>query len=238
MTSTQERAVRAAPARRIPVSNFTAKTTMAITGLIFVAFVFVHMYGNLHIYEGQAAFDDYAAWLREVLTPLLPHEGLLWILRAVLSLSLVLHIGCGVLLHVRGRLARGRFTRKGLTRGEALMAKSMLGTGVVLLAFLVFHILDLTLGVAPFAAAGFEHGSAYANLVASFQRPVVAAFYILTMLLLTVHVAHGIWTAVNDLGATGKRLRQISVWVAGIVAVAICLGNVSIPIMVLFGGIS
>lgn len=208
---------------------------MALTGLVFVGFVFVHMYGNLHIYRGQEEFDHYAHWLREILMPLLPYEGMLWILRVVLLLSLVLHIGCGVLLWSRARRARGAFPRQGLHRPDALMARYMLGTGVVLLLFVVFHILDLTLGVQPVAAGSFEAGSAYANLVASFQRPLVAAFYMLTMLVLTVHVAHGTWTAANDLGATGKRLRQVAAWVAGLVAVAICLGNISIPVMVLLG---
>ncbi|CAL8898925.1 succinate dehydrogenase cytochrome b subunit [Kocuria varians] len=221
--------------KRLPVSNFAAKTTMALTGLVFVGFVFVHMYGNLHIYRGQEEFDHYAHWLREILMPLLPYEGMLWILRVVLLLSLVLHIGCGVLLWSRARRARGAFPRQGLHRPDALMARYMLGTGVVLLLFVVFHILDLTLGVQPVAAGSFEAGSAYANLVASFQRPLVAAFYMLTMLVLTVHVAHGTWTAANDLGATGKRLRQVAAWVAGLVAVAICLGNISIPVMVLLG---
>lgn len=237
MTATVHRTPRTpAPSRRrLPVSNFAAKTTMALTGLVFVGFVFVHMYGNLHIYRGQEEFDHYAHWLREILMPLLPYEGMLWILRVVLLVSLVLHIGCGLLLWSRARRARGAFPRRGLRRPDALMARYMLGTGVVLLLFVVFHILDLTLGVQPVAAGSFEAGSAYANLVASFQRPLVAAFYMLTMLVLAVHVAHGIWTAANDLGATGKRLRQVSAWVAGLVAVAICLGNISIPVMVLLG---
>ncbi|MDO4918792.1 succinate dehydrogenase cytochrome b subunit [Kocuria sp.] len=221
--------------RRLPVSNFVAKTTMAVTGLIFVGFVFVHMYGNLHIYRGQEEFDHYAHWLREILMPLVPYEGVLWILRVVLLVSLLLHVGFGILLWSRARRARGAFPRKGLRRPDALLARYMLGTGVVLLLFVVFHVLDLTLGVQPAASGAFERGSAYANLVASFQRPLVAAFYMLTMLVLTAHVAHGTWTAANDLGATGKRLRQVAAWVAGLVAVAICLGNISIPIMVLLG---
>lgn len=237
MTATGQKTQRSSPPphRRLPVSNFAAKTTMAVTGLIFVGFVFVHMYGNLHIYRGQEEFDHYAQWLREILMPLLPYAGLLWILRVVLLVSLILHIGCGVLLWARARRARGPFRRSGLRRGEALMARSMLGTGVVILLFVIFHILDLTLGVRPAAAESFQEGSAYANLVASFQRPVVAGFYLFTMLVLTVHVAHGTWTAANDLGATGKRLRHVAVWAAGVIAIAICLGNISIPIMVLLG---
>ena len=110
MTATVHRDHRTSstPGRRLPVSNFAAKTTMAVTGLIFVGFVFVHMYGNLHIYRGQEEFDHYAHWLREIAMPLLPYSGMLWILRVVLLISLALHLGCGLLLWTRARRARGR----------------------------------------------------------------------------------------------------------------------------------
>lgn len=225
------------PARRPVISNFWAKTTMAVTGLIFAAFVFVHMYGNLHIYYGAEAFDEYAHWLRTLLEPILPYEGMLWILRVVLLVCLVLHVGCALLLSSRARRARGPHRRRGLRRTESWMARTMLVSGVIILLFIIFHILDLTIGAAPAATDRFAHGAAYANLVASFQRPVVAAFYILAMLVLTSHIAHGIWAAAHDLGATGRRLRQCSVVVAGAVALAICIGNISIPVMVLTGGL-
>lgn len=234
MTAVQDRAG-TARRHRVPVSNFWAKVMMAVTGLIFTAFVFVHMYGNLHIFQGPDEFDHYAHWLREVLMPLLPYEGLLWILRVVLLACLVLHVGCAVLLIVRARRARGPHRRRGLSGVDSWFARSMPVTGVIILLFVIFHVLDLTLGVQPAATDDFAAGSAYANLVASFQRPLVAGFYVLTMLVLTVHVFHGIWTAAHDLGATGKRLRQVALWGGGVIAIAICLGNVAIPMLVLAG---
>lgn len=234
MTAVQDRTTTARP-HRVPVSNFWAKVIMAVTGLIFTAFVFVHMYGNLHIFQGQEEFDHYAHWLREVLMPLVPYEGVLWILRVVLLVCLVGHVACAVLLIVRARRARGPHRRRALSGVDAWFARTMPVTGLIILLFVIFHVLDLTLGVQPAATGEFEAGSAYANLIASFQRPLVAGFYILTMVVLTAHVFHGIWTAAHDLGATGKRLRQITVWVAGAVALAICLGNVSIPVLVLAG---
>ena len=64
---------------------------MAITGLVFVGFILAHMYGNLMIFAGEEAFNDYAEHLRTIGTPMLPEKGLLWILRIVLILSLVGH---------------------------------------------------------------------------------------------------------------------------------------------------
>ncbi|QAY72852.1 succinate dehydrogenase cytochrome b subunit [Agromyces protaetiae] len=216
------------------ISSFWLKIIMAVTGVIFAAFVLVHMIGNLKVYQGAEAFDSYAHWLREVLYPLLPHEGVLWALRIVLSVSLVAHVWAAVVLSARARKARGPVRRRGLPL-RSFAARTMLVTGIVLLAFVIFHILDLTIGAQPAASDSFEAGSAYANLVASFQRPWVAVFYILAMVVLALHVSHGLWTATHDLGATGKRLRAIALAISGIVAIVIMIGNISIPFAVLIG---
>lgn len=237
MTAVQERATRGAGRGRVPVSNFWAKVVMAVTGLIFVAYVFVHMYGNLHIFYGPEPFDHYAHWLRTVLQPLLPYEGLLWILRVVLLVSLVLHVGCAVLLWARARRARGPFRRRSLA-ASSFLARTMPVTGVVLLLFVIFHILDLTLGVQPAASDVFEHGAAYANLVASFQRPVVALFCIVAMVLLAAHITHGMWTAAHDLGVTGRRWRAGFLYGGAAIALAIMLGNISIPVLVMIGALA
>lgn len=223
-----------APRKRLPVSTFWAKVVMAVTGLLFAAFVFIHMVGNLKVYLGATGFDHYAHWLRTLLEPLVPYEGVLWMLRVVLVVALVLHIGCGLLLWSRGRKARGSFRRRGLPVGS-FGARTMLVSGVVLLLFIVFHVLDLTVGAEPAATTVFEHGAAYANLVASFERPWAAMFYVTAMVVLALHLSHGIWTAAQDLGATGRRLRAVWVIAAGVVALAVMVGNISIPVAVMTG---
>ena len=221
------------------VSTVACKVTMAVTGVLFALFVTVHMIGNLKVYTGAAHFDDYAQWLRTVLEPLLPYEGLLWALRVVLAVALVAHVGCAVVLSRRARRARGGFRRKGLGY-RSFAARTMPVTGIVLLAFIVFHILDLTTGTTPVASSAYAAGTAsrgfaYENLVASFDRPLVSAFYLLAMVTLGLHLAHGLWSAVNDLGATGHRLRQVGAAVAGGLAAVVFVGNASIPVAVLTG---
>ena len=88
-------------------STFALKQVMAITGVVFVAFVFIHMFGNLKVYGGQASLDGYATWLREVGYPLLPHKSVLWALRITLLVSLIAHVYAAVALWLRGRAARG-----------------------------------------------------------------------------------------------------------------------------------
>ncbi|MFC5930536.1 succinate dehydrogenase [Cryobacterium melibiosiphilum] len=231
---------RSTSARRHPLlSTFWCKIVMAVTGLIFSAFVLVHMFGNLKVYQGAEHFNAYAAWLRAAFEPVLPHEGLLWVLRLVLLASLTGHVVCAAILWRRARLARGPFRRRHLPL-RSFTARTMPVTGLVLLFFVVFHVLDLTTGTSPaasdsFAAATTDSSHAYENLIASFQRPEVGVFYALAMIVLALHVAHGIWTAAHDLGATGRRLRATLVAASGVIALVILIGNISIPILVLLG---
>lgn len=148
----------------------TLKLVMAFTGIVFALFVLVHMIGNLKAYTGAAHFDDYALAAHPG-EPLLPYEGALWIFRVVLLACLLAHVGAAVVLTVRGRRARGAFRRTGMRSLRSFTGRTMLVGGVVLLLFIVFHILDLTVGAAPAASGSFASGQAYDNLVASFDRP-------------------------------------------------------------------
>jgi succinate dehydrogenase / fumarate reductase, cytochrome b subunit len=231
----------AAPARRWP-SDFACKQVMAWTGLVFGLYVLVHMIGNLKAYLGPQEFDNYAVWLRRMLEPAAPYSSVLWVIRVVLLVCLVGHVSCAYLLWRRAWVARGPFRRKGLPL-RSFSARTMPVTGLVLLLFIIFHILDLTTGTRPVASGAYTpmtatRSFAYDNLVHSFDRPWVSGFYIATMLLLGLHLSHGLWLAVNDLGATGHRLRQVSVAVAGIVAIAVMVGNISLPVAVLTGVVS
>lgn len=213
---------------------------MAVTGALFTLFLAAHLYGNLHVFSGPEEFNHYAHWLRTAGQPILPYEGLLWIIRVGLGLSLVAHVWSALVLQVRARRSRG--TRKRPLRGafSSWSARTMLVSGIVILCFVVFHIMDLTLGTPgaasdQFQAATPDEAFAYQNLVASFQRPAAAIFYCLALLTLSLHLAHGLWSVVNDLGGTGKRLRAVGVVLAGLVALAILVGNAAIPVAVLLG---
>lgn len=230
---------RRAPLRRTPaLSTWAAKAVMAVTGLVFTAFVVVHMIGNLKVFGGASHFDDYASWLRTLLGPLVPSEGVLWALRVVLVVCLVAHVWCAALLVRRSRTSAGPHRRRTGPGTTSFGARSMLITGLILLLFVVFHVLDMTVGTAPVAPESFVPGSPYANLVASFSRPWVAAFYGVTMLLLAVHIAHGVRTAAGDLGATGLRSRTGFAVTGGVAAVAVLAGNAAIPLAVQAGWLS
>ncbi|MEO6997966.1 MAG: succinate dehydrogenase [Terracoccus sp.] len=235
--------VREGRVRRPPViPSWVLKVVMAVSGIVFALYVLVHMIGNLKVFTGADHFNEYAHWLRTVLQPFLPYEGLLWIVRAVLLVCVVAHVGAAGVLWSRGRVSRGAHRHTGLGLRN-FTARTMPVTGVVLLGFVVFHVLDLTTGTAGAASASFrpatvDQAYAYENLIASFHRPVAAAFYLVAMIALFLHLAHGLWTVVSDLGATGRRLRAVGYAVAGGVALAVMLGNIIIPISVLTGMLS
>lgn len=221
-------------------SNVAAKYIMAVTGVVFALFVAVHMFGNLKVYAGPEKFNEYALWLRSLLMPLLPFEGFLWLFRFALLACLVLHVWCAYLISARARAARGSFRRKGLRGYSSFTARTMPVTGIVLLLFVIFHILDLTAGVGV-APEGFQHGShtasyAYENLVASFQRPMVSLVYIVAMVMLFLHLAHGPWAAVSDFGVTvSQKVRSWLVLASGLFGLVVMAGNISIPVAVLLG---
>jgi succinate dehydrogenase / fumarate reductase cytochrome b subunit len=178
-----------------------------------------------------------------LLVPLFPESGVLWILRGLLVSALIVHVCSAALLWTRGRAARGKFKAKRNNGFRSLQATLMPISGVIIVCYLVFHILGLTLGVAPFASAEFQHSSgdtffAYQNLVADFSRTWSALVYVFVMILLALHISHGIATLASDLGAIGRRWRAIFVIISGVVAVFVMLGNASIPISVLAGWLS
>lgn len=229
--------IRTAP--KIP--SWALKVAMAITGSIFVIFVFVHMVGNLKAFISPADYNSYALFFHTALYPLLPVDAMLWIMRIVLLASLIIHVGAAVTIAARARASRGSFRRKKLNL-RSFGARSMLVSGTVILGFLIFHLLDLTAGKVV-ATDDYRHVTpdtsfAYENLIASMQRPWSAAIYAITLLILTVHLAHGIWTVVSDLGGTGRRLRKIAIVVAGVVALVVLIGNILLPIAITTGVLS
>ncbi len=227
------------PARTRPPRppSWALKVVMAVTGVMFAGFLLFHMAGNLKVYLGAEEFNHYAEWLRGLLNPLLPGETFLWIFRGVMLTAFVAHIYAGITLFVRGRRARGAHRRRSMA-ARRWPVRSMLMTGAIILSFVIFHLLDMTIGRTAATPDSFTRGDAYGNLVASFERPAVALFYALTMLLIAVHLAHGLWSVVNDLGATGQRTRRIGILLAGVVALVIAVGNLTIPISVQLGWVA
>ena len=233
----------AAPATRRPWivefygSAIGKKYAMAISGIVGLGYVFAHMVGNLKMYLGAEAINHYSEFLREgLLTPILPENVTIWILRIVLIVALVVHVHAAYSLTVMNRHARPTTyqSRRDYVAAD-FAARTMRWTGVIVLLFIGFHLADLTWGAQPAAPAAWERGAVYSNLVASFSRPIVSAFYIAANLALGVHLYHGVWSMFQSLGLNNRRFNH---WRRGLAigfTVIVVGGNITFPIAVLTG---
>ena len=232
------------PIRQKPgVPSWVLKLIMAVTGLLFALFVVGHMAGNLKLYlpaeGGDEALDEYGAFLRSMGEPLFPHEGALWIIRAVLLVAIIAHIYGAIALTARSKASRGKFRRSNLMGGlDSFATKSMLVSGIVLLLFIIFHLLDLTMGVQPIAPGDFAEGAVKANMIATFSRWPVTIVYVIAMCFLFLHLTHGIRLAASDLGITGAKWRQTFLILAYVIPAVVCIGNIVMPLSVALGLVS
>lgn len=222
-------------------SSIGKKAVMAITGFILVGFVVVHMIGNLKVYTGAEHLNAYAGFLREVGDPLVPREALLWIARIVLLGSVGLHILMAYQLSRKN--SDGRPIKYDQRRDiqATYASRTMRWGGVILLLFIVYHILHLTLGVVGYSPGVFRHEDpnngfqTYANVVSGFQNVPVSLFYMLAMGALCMHLYHGTWSMFQTLGLNNNQTNSIWRWVSIIVAIGVFVGNISIPIAVMAG---
>jgi succinate dehydrogenase / fumarate reductase cytochrome b subunit len=203
------------------------KYAMAVSGMVLMAFVFVHMLGNLKLYLGASAMDRYAAWLRTAGEPVLPRQTLLWVVGIVLVAAGAIHIYSAYALTLVNRRARPEAYRSPRDYVAASFAsRTMRWTGIIVALFVVFHLLDLTWGTVN---PGFRAGDAYHNVIASFQRWPVAIAYIVANLALATHLSHGAWSLFQSMGWLVRWRRPFAI----AFAVVIAAGNVSFPIAVL-----
>jgi succinate dehydrogenase / fumarate reductase cytochrome b subunit len=210
-------------------STIGKKIVMAVSGLLMLAFVVVHMLGNLKIFFGEHDFDSYAHWLRTIGEPIVHQTWYLWIQRTVLTVALVAHIWAAASLSKQDLKARP-IGYQGRRRG-GYATSTMRWGGVILLLFIVYHILDLTMGVANPADDG---AGPYARVVADFNIWYITLFYVIAMLALCLHIWHGLWSAANTLGvntATTNAYRTI----ASAVAIGITVGFLIVPFGVIVG---
>ena len=202
------------PAARARSSTIVWKLAMALTGLVFIGYVLLHMYGNLKVFAGQEAFDAYAEHLRAFGEPILPRSGLLWIIRVVLLVSLAVHATAAYTLWARASGARPqRYVMRKAVR-SSFSSRTMRWGGTALLLFVVFHLLEFTMRV---VTPGGDSDSPYQRLVNAFQPEQwwVALIYLLAMGALAMHLRHGVYSAAQTLGFTSRRGSRGAGWTAG-----------------------
>lgn len=185
-------------------SGIGKKWVMAITGIMLMGFVFAHMVGNLKMFLGAEDLNHYGEFLRELLVPILPRTVALWLMRIGLVVALAFHIHAAASLTIMNRKARPESYSRRDYIAVSFAAKTMRYSGIVIGLFLIWHLADLTWGVEA-VNPDFERGMPYENLVASFERPLVAAFYVLANIALGLHLYHGSWSLFQTVGSLSPR---------------------------------
>ncbi|SDF24008.1 succinate dehydrogenase subunit C [Blastococcus aurantiacus] len=224
--STQRRAPKAAK-----TTSVFKKAVMAISGIILVLYLIAHMIGNLKAFSGEEEFNHYSEWLRTIGNPALPGSTALWLIRIVLLVAVFAHMWAAISLWRQAKRARpqGYVTKKAMAQSYA--SRTMRWGGVIIAAFVIWHLLDLTWGTVNSAA----DSGPYDKLVASFSNPVSTAFYAIAVILVGMHLRHGIWSATQTLGQSNRR-REVTVnYAATAIATVLTLGFLLVPFSVLFG---
>ncbi len=217
------------------------KAVMALTGIVGLGFVFMHMAGNLKIYTGENSegvkhIDEYGEWLRAIAEPALPHTAFLWILRTILIVAVLLHIHAAITLSAMNRRSRPTGYKGGRNYlvGGTYVARSMRVTGVLLVGFIIFHLLDLTWGPAN---PDFQRGEVFHNVTGSLERWWVAAIYIVGNLALGMHLWHGVWSLFQSLGLNNPRFNMWRRYAAAGFTAIVVGANLTFPILILSGAV-
>lgn len=225
------------------MSSIGMKILMAVSGLYFIFYVLMHMYGNLKVLAGQEAFDSYAHHLRTMLEPILPHTGFLWLFRLTLIVALLAHLYSAFSLWSRANGARRDRYRVKKAVGASLSSKWMRWGGVTLLLFVIFHLVHFTIAKVNFNGNFTEsqlqvngEASPYLLLVAAFKLWWVVLIYLIALVALGMHIHHGTWSALQTLGFTDTAQARSTAKAAGaLLAAVVVLGFAIPPLAVLFG---
>lgn len=211
------------------------KYVMAITGIVGLGFLVAHMLGNLHAFQGASQLNEYAEGLRDLGEPLVPRTLLLWLSRLGLIAALILHFHAAVAVARTNKRARGTVGYDERTYLAANYAsRTMLWSGIIVLAFIVWHLADLTIGVKA-VNQDFVRGEVYANVMASLERWPVFILYVVAQGALALHVWHGAWSLFQSVGISNPRFNKWRRNFATALASTVAIGYLTVPFGILFG---
>jgi len=218
-------------------SSLGKKYLMALTGIVLIGFVFVHMAGNLQVLLGQEKINAYAHALQSLPMPIL------WGSRLFLLVCVVIHAWTAIVLIRENRAARPQSNDVEVTKRAGLSSLKMGLSGTILLFFIVFHLLHFTVRTvypeyndmmtSVGAPEGEEVHDVYTMVLAGFQHTWVSVFYIVAMFLLCGHLSHGFSSVFQSLGIRSESWRVKIDLAARAYAWVIFLGFSIIPILVL-----
>jgi len=206
-------------------SNVGQKAVMAVTGAVLFLFIIGHLAGNMQMFAGRERINAYAAFLKNT-------GELLWVARGTLLLALTLHIIASAQITLANWRARpvGYAFKRDIETTYA--AKTMILSGPLILLYVIYHLMMFNFLV---TGPGYSQTDVYGNVIKAFQTPAIAGVYILAMLMLGLHLSHGIWSMLHTLGISNPRYHKLRRIVAPAIAAIIAAGYISIPLAALIG---
>ena len=209
-------------------STVGKKVVMSVTGAIGVGYVLAHMLGNLQVFEGPEKLNAYAALLKS-------NIGLLWTARSILIAAVILHIFAAYQLARTSQKSRPVGYKRWRAVGSDFASRTMRWTGALIALFIAYHLLHLTIGTVH---PDFVEADVYHNVITGFRVWYVSVVYIAAMLMLALHLYHGVWSMCESLGFNYPKYNHLIRALATILTVIVVLGFIAIPAAVLLGFIS
>ena len=210
---------------------------MASSGLALFLFVVLHMLGNLQIFLGPDAINEYGHFLQS-------KPELVWPARIGLLVMVLLHIWSAIKLTAENRAARPAGYGEYKPVGSSYASRTMMVSGLVIFTFIIYHLLHFTVQIegVNFAKTNFvqlhdakQRHDIYNMMVIGFSQPLVSIFYIVSMALLSLHLSHGVSSMFQSLGWKNRKYGKFIDRLALVVAAVLIIGYSAIPIAVLTG---
>ena len=207
------------------------KAVMAVTGLLMVLFVVGHLLGNLSIFAGPDGINAYAEKLHSL-------GPVLWVVRVVMIVAVVLHVVLSIQITLENSAAKPDKYAVAKSLKATFAGKNMIWTGVILGAFIGYHLLQFTFRVTPDVVLGEDAQSrfdVFTMVVSSLVKPLIGAAYLVALLSLFLHLSHGIQSTFQTLGwSNSKLLPEYGRW-GKVLSTLFLIGYGAIPVLVLVG---
>lgn len=214
-------------------SSIGVKLVMAVTGVGLILFVIGHLLGNLQIFLGPEALNHYAQKLRAV-------PGLLWGFRLGLIVLVVLHVVSSIRVTLLNRAARPQRYQQYEAQEGSIAARTLFLSGVLIAAYVTYHLMHFTFRSVH---TGYVHETdghvdVYAMVVGSFRNPAIALPYMVAMVLVALHLSHGIGGFLQTLGIGHPRYSKNLRLLGPVLATVLAIGYIAIPLAVLLGWVA
>jgi succinate dehydrogenase / fumarate reductase, cytochrome b subunit len=218
---------------RLLSDSIGRKVVMAITGLLMVLFVVGHLLGNLSIFAGANGINTYAEKLHSM-------PAVVWATRIVMLVAVLFHIVLSIQLTLENRAANPNAYAVDRRLRVTFASKNMIWTGLLLGVFIIFHLFHFTVRSVP----GMEivqvqdalgRFDVFAMVAAGFGKVATVVVYVVAMVMLYLHLSHGIQSTFQSLGLNNAKTMPGFVKFGGVLSVIFLLGYGAIPVAILIG---